>query len=138
MPRNDPRRAHAAALQANEHLNRRQMPAPYPAGDPVELYSARLTSGRPHAARDADAVLVQMRDGALELLRQAVELERRAHAAQACAVQALRTLGPASPPWPVIGLELGLSGQGAHKRYRSLEERERQATIDDELEAARA
>lgn len=138
MPRNDPRRAHAAATRAAEHLNRRTMPAPYPAGDPVELYKARLTDRRARAIHDADAVLVQMRDGTLELLRQAVAAERAAAAAQEAAICALRLLGYSSPSWTDIGAELGLTAQGAHKRYRHVEELERELTIDDELAAAGA
>jgi hypothetical protein len=135
MPRTDPRRAHAAALSASALLNRRTMPSTYPAGDPVELYSARLSSGRQHATRDAGAVLAGMRDGALDLLRQAVELERSAAAAQEAAVRALRLVGYASPSWAMIGAELGLTAQAAHKRYRHLEELDRELTIDDELGA---
>lgn len=122
----DLRRADHAARRAAEILGKRAMPAPYP-HDPAK--QAVEASGRRRQA-EYDAVLINARDGALRLLRDAVELEQNAQRAQAAAVEALRHLGGASVSWADIGGILGISAQGAHKRLRSVEGPLPQITID--------
>lgn len=120
-------RADRAARRAADLLGRRAMPPRYPA-DPEADFRARST-------REGGAVVVNTVDAVNELLQQAVDLERRGRDAQAAAIEALRHCGNASPSWEAIGRILGLSGQGAHKRYNHVEAPEAQVTIDDELEA---
>lgn len=107
-------------------LLERRLPAVYPQNLPERLAEAR--------GIELNAALVNARDGALELLRDAVEAERDARAAQERAVEALRHAGAASPSWLQIGAELGIGAQGAHKRFRHVEAPPAQTTIDEHLE----
>lgn len=72
-----------------------------------------------------------------ELVRRGVELEQAAEQAKRAGVEVLRCTRIGGEPWEAIAELLGMSKQGAHKRYRDVEAPEPELTIDDELERAR-
>lgn len=123
----DLRRADAAARDAATILGKRSMPAPYPHDPVAQAVDATAHRGR----RELDALLINTRDGAIRLLKDAVDLEEDARRAQTKAVEALRHIGGASLSWEQIGRLLGISGAGAHKRLRSVEGPVAQRTIDE-------
>lgn len=128
MPRFDPVRVHAAVIRASTLLGKRRPPATYPEDFPRRLQGAK--------GAELAATLVNARDAADSLLRDALDAEQRARAAQEAAIEALRHLGGMSPGWRAIGAVLGIGGQGAHKRFRHVEAPPAQTTIDDALQAA--
>lgn len=75
---------------------------------------------------------LEVLDGGRELLRIADELERKAELARLAGVEALRHAGPGES-WAQIGERLGMTAQGAHKRYRDVDGPEAELTLDDEL-----
>lgn len=106
-------------------LLRRHLPPAFPRDLKDAEHAA--ASWRERAALDARA-----EQGAIELLDAAVQAERDARAAQEAAVEALRHLRR-PPSWVTIGERVGLSPQGAHKRFRDVERPLAQTTIDQAL-----
>jgi hypothetical protein len=93
---------------------------------------------RAHAApssRERLAELELARRAGARLLERALAQAEAADRAVEAAVEVLRHVG-VGPSWAELGEALGLSSQGAHKRYRHVEAPEPQRTIDDELEAS--
>lgn len=83
------------------------------------------------------AIVVELHDEARDVLQVAVRAERDAREAQERAVLALRKLGAYSPSWAHVGELVGMSGQGAHRRYAAAAARPpAELTIDDELAGA--
>lgn len=122
----DPRRLDTAVHRAAQLLGRRTPPV-YPVNLPERLAEA--------TGIDLMAALVNARDGALELLRDAVKQQHDARRAQELAIEALRHAGAATPSWAEIGAELGLGAQGTHKRFRHVEDPPAQTTIDTAVQA---
>lgn len=116
-------RAHEAICAASRGAPR----APYPV-DPVTAYA--------EAAENRKAAIpIALAEAAERLLIEAARAEARARAVEQLAVDALRHLGPASASWVRIGEHLGVSGQGAHKRFAASVERPRAALTFDDLAA---
>jgi hypothetical protein len=79
------------------------------------------------------AELELARRGGVALLERAVAQREAADRGVEAAIEVLRHCGR-SPSWAELGAVLGLTAQGAHKRYRHVEDVERELTIDDALE----
>lgn len=121
----DLQRAQRAITRGLEALGRRVPSFTAPVWD-SDAEDLRVWDERKARAR------IEALDGGRDLIARAAELERQADAARRAGVEALRHAWPAEP-WPRIGELLGMSGQGAHKRYRDVAELEPELTIDDEL-----
>lgn len=96
--------------------------------DPTPAADARASDLEERRLRAHLEVL----DGGRELLRIADEFERKAELARLAGVEALRHAGPGES-WAQIGERLGITAQGAHKRYRDVDGPEAELTFDDEL-----
>lgn len=129
MPPLDLELADECIRSASDLIGRR-LPASYPP-DPAGAYRERRGGPR------SGGVVELVAGAAEELLRQAVAREADARRAQELAIRALRNLGGYGCAWPAIAELVGLSPQGAHKRYRAIADAPRpQLTIADELEPA--
>jgi hypothetical protein len=71
----------------------------------------RVRAGR------AWSVVLELAEEADRLLARTAEREREAREAQELAVRALRHLGGASASWERIGELVGMTQQGAHRRF---------------------
>ena|SRR5688572_8098882 len=129
MPPLDLELANEATRDAHAKLGRR-LPAGYPA-DPVAERRAAPMGTRSWAP------VIAVAEAAEAALVAAVQAEADARAAQELAVRGLRHLGHVSPAWPRIGELVGMSQQGAHRRYAAIAAMPRAVlTIDDELDRA--
>lgn len=88
------------------------------------------------APRDVPVDLGNARRAAETILADAVRREADARAAQEAAVEALRWLGGYAASWDDVGALVGMSGQGAHRRYRHVMDPPRELTITDALEGS--
>lgn len=121
------RRAQAAANDGLEAAGRRARTFTDPA--PMADESKRARDERLQRAR------LEVLDAGRSLIELGRDLEQAAEDAKRAGVLALRLGG--SVPYSELGELLGLSTQGAHKRYRNVEAKaSAQRTIDDELEVA--
>lgn len=126
MPRLDLELADETLRAAAAKL-RRKLPATYP-DDPATSYRAH----RNRATGRSWGTVVLVADAAEELLADARRRELEAVEAQELAIRALRNLGGASPSWARVGELVGLTMQGAHKRYaKAAGERRAQLTLED-------
>lgn len=113
------------SIRGAAELIGRRLPPSYPA-DPA-------TAFRESPGRRGAGVVELVAQAAEDTLGKAVALEAAAQAAQRRAIRALRHLGAASATWPRVGELVGLSQQGAHKRFSVEADAPRpQLTIADE------
>lgn len=85
----------------------------------VDAWRERRELERRRGARagGAHAIILDVAEEADRLLARAVEREREAREAQELAVRALRHLGGASASWKRVGELVGMTQQGAHRRF---------------------
>lgn len=133
-------RADRATRRAAELLGRR-LPTAYPPNAPEESAGERRARefklygrGQPpteeeKSARSDGTLRELVATGAAELLAAAVRTERDAAEAKVAAIEALRHTYPHRYPWERIGELVGMTGAGAHKRYRSVEDPEPQLEL---------
>lgn len=118
-------RAQRAIRRGLEGLNRK----PPAFTDPTTSDPGARASERDESRLRAH---LEVLDGGRELIAIANELERKADLARTAGVEALRHAHP-PVPWAQIGDRLGMTAQGAHKRFRFVDEPEAELTLDEEL-----